>query len=425
MGRAKEKIKDTFFEYIDEWSAWKAVIQLAESSDAFGKTIADGTTNEADISAEYDFSPERWRLYKDGSRQFVQYGETANFDDAEDSHILQPDANMTMKLETAERFRYIVQYVIKPSQALSINQDLQTGDYIGFGYGDDDIANSTMDSPGPNADGWFIYTNSSLYPDVRVTEYRDGVEIDGQKVSLPKGLKIWSRYAAEINWYNVGNAKWEETYTNDAKQINETIARTAGEDIKGPIAGNQHVFFSVKTGSGTNNLELDCGSVGLQTLGTVRAITRDKTETVEGKINTADAWVPLGAYRVDPDRQSVNVQLSNIDVVSFESNEDLKVMALAVDPSKTDASTWTTPTQLSPANSVIQEADTVTTFPDSGGTEVNQAQNPGGYQLGFGSWYASGTGSKTNVSSGSKTRKRQISNGDIVVFVGYASATGD
>lgn len=421
----KEFVNDSNFEWIDDWSAWKALIQMAQSSDAFGKTIADGTTNEADISAEYDFSPERWRLYNNGTRQFVQYGDNTNFTDAADSHNLQPDAGDTMKLETAERFRYVVQYVIKPSGAFQINQDLQSGDYIAFGYGDDDIANSSFDSPGPAADGWFLYSNESIYPQVRVVEYRDGTEVDGETVSLSKGLKIWTRYATEINWYNVGNAKWEETFTKDGVQINDQIVKSSNDDGKGPLAGNQHVFFSVKAGTDTDNLELQCGSVGLQTLGNVNAITREKTETIYGTINTTDTWVPLAAYRVDPDRRDVNVQLDNIDVVSFNSGDDLRVMALAVDPSNTDASTWSTPSQLSAANSVIQEADTVTTFPDSDGNVVSSTQNPGGYQLGFGSWYASGTGSKTNVSSGAKTRKRQISNGDIVVFVGNASATGD
>jgi len=41
MGSIKEDVNDTDFEYIDEWSGWKAMIAMAQSSDAFGKHIAD------------------------------------------------------------------------------------------------------------------------------------------------------------------------------------------------------------------------------------------------------------------------------------------------------------------------------------------------------------------------------------------------
>jgi len=413
----------------DKGNGEKDAYDLAElfrrSSDQFDKIIADSTTNEADLGANYKFSPERWRLFKNGSRQFVQYGETSNFTDADDAKLLQPDSTDTMRLETAERFRYIVQYVSKASSAFQINQDLQSGDYIGFGYGEDDIANSGDDTPGPAADGWFIYTNASIYPDVKIAEYRGGTELDAKTVSLEKGLKTWTRYAVSFNWYAVGNAVWRETFTENGDQRNKILGKTSVDDDKGPLSGNHHVFFSVKAGGSTSNLEMECGSIAMQTLGQVQANTRIKTTPHTGTISTTGAWVPLFALRETPGETDVNVQIVNTDVPEFSGSGDIQVMPISVDPENTDASDFTVPATISAANSVIEETTNITNFPDSTGTQVTSAADPGGYQLGFGSNYQEGQGNTVRSSSGSTTRKRQINNGDIVVVLGKATETGD
>jgi hypothetical protein len=45
--------------------------------DSFGKLIADNTRDVIDIGSHYPYSPERWRLLVDGTRQFPEYGSVA------------------------------------------------------------------------------------------------------------------------------------------------------------------------------------------------------------------------------------------------------------------------------------------------------------------------------------------------------------
>jgi hypothetical protein len=108
---------------------------LLNSTDAFGKSVRLGTTNEADLPSHYDYSPERYRLYVDDTRQFIQYdGFPAQFADNADSFSLLPQADgEVVKLETAERYRYVVQYVLEWSLAFQTNQDLNSGDVWAVG----------------------------------------------------------------------------------------------------------------------------------------------------------------------------------------------------------------------------------------------------------------------------------------------------
>lgn len=401
---------------IDEWT------------DAFGKQVAV-TTNEADIAGHYPFNPERWRLLVNGSRGFVQYENVDEYTDIVDAHQLTPQASGdVVRLETAEKYRYVVQYVIEWSAAFQVNQALQPGDAIVLGYGDPDLENSTDDHPGPAADGWFLHWHSGLDDKaVRLAEYRSGEAVSETTVDTVKSLQDWVRYAAETNWYNVGETEFVETFTEaeGSDQRNRKLGKVGPPDGKGPEQANQSICASVKAGDGAGSLTLEVGSVGLRTLGQVGPITRQKTHTFNASISTTNTWVPIHAFRIDPDRDLVNTQIADTDIVEFSGSGDVRVIPIAVDPSKVDASGWSTPPELSPTNSIVEVAGSVTTIPDQTGTTGGSASNPGGYQLGFSSWHSSGSGSKTSVSSGSATRKRQLSHGDVCVLIANATASGE
>jgi len=261
---------------------------FAENQDAFGESIRLNTQNRADLASHYAYSPERYRVFVDGNRQLIQYdGEPAQFSDNADSFSLKPQTDgEVVTLKTAERYRYVVQYVVEWSLAFQINQELQSGDVWAVGFGDPDLENSTDDTPGPAADGWFVYQNDTNAPNkATLAEYRSGTAVDETTVSFDELPQEWGRVAGETNWYNVGTTALTESYveTTDgvAEQFNDVVG-TVGVDVgKGPELANQQLTASVKAGAGAGSLEYEQGSIGVRIFGDVDAIVRAKTFNFE------------------------------------------------------------------------------------------------------------------------------------------------
>lgn len=390
-----------------------------EFADAFGSQVTKGTTNKADIAGHYPYSPERFRFFVNGNRQFIQYNSVSQYNDIVDGHELSPAQGETATLTTTERFRYVVGYVSEPSMALQFSRSLESGDKAVIGYGDPDLNNDMA-----SADGWFfIYTPDLADDEVTVAEYRNGTELDSETVSLEKSLTIWKRLAIRFNWYNVGEAKYIETYTENGDQINAEQGKTSVDNGKGPEVGNHPVTFSVQRGASSSALTLESGSVGVQVLGDVEGLVRPKVARFVSDIGTADTFVPVGAIRVDPNREIVNAQIDVLQPVDFSSDTDIELIGVAVDPSKTDASGFDTPAEHNETNSVIEQTTTITEFPDSTGSVVTSASDPGGYQIGYGSRYTSGQGSGSKERSSSRTQKRQLSDRDIIVILARADDT--
>jgi len=414
-----------------------------EFGDAFGNLIALGSTNEADLAGHYSYSQERYRVFVDGTRQQIQYnGTPAQFTDNVDSFSLLPQSTgEVVTLKTAERYRYVVQYIIEWSMAFQTNQALQSGDVWAVGFGNPDLENSGGDTPGPNADGWFVYQNSTHDRDVvTLAEYRAGTEVDAVDATFTKLPETWGRIAGRTNWYNVGETNLTETYIEKTDgvtaQQNDRVGTVGVENGKGPEKGNQRIYASVKTGaSGAGSLELEVGSIGLRTLGNVTGILRTKTFDFELSYSgTAGEFEPLLAIRVDPDRAEVNTQFTVLEPLEFSGNDDLVVIAQLFDKDNvlggggaalTDGD-FSTPPELSAQNSVIQTSTAVEQVPDSTGTAQTSMTDPGGYQVAYGSLTASGSGGagSTRVSSRARTQKRAVPNGDIAVIMARSDSTG-
>lgn len=404
---------------------------IKSSITAFDQLIGDTTTNKADIASHYNHSPERHRLYINGSRFNLQYGNTTpKFTDSADSYDLKPAAGDVIEYRTAERFRYAVGYILAVSQAFRASQSLQTGDKIVVGYGDADLANDMA-----SADGWFVEFVPELSDDdAYITEYRDGTEIDRQRVSGLKSfnnsLTDWRRIENSLNWYNVGNREVIETYTDGGVQKNQKVQDSSIDGGKGPITGNHRVTFGVKAGASTDNLVLECGSVGVIIKGNAEPIVRDKAGAFTGSYQelTAGNWEPIAAMRVNPDEDLVNVQLTGFQVMESVQNTDVQLLAISVDSNNTDASNWRTPVEHSETNSVLEittDTTDVNNFPDLDGNQVTDAANPGGYQLGYASQYTEGTGTNERRSAGARVRKRNIYNGDVAVILAKAGTAID
>jgi len=68
----------------------------------------------------------------------------------------------------------------------------------------------------------------------------------------------------------------------------------------------------------------------------------------------------------------------------------------------------------------------VAQIPDNGGAQVTSTTNPGGFQLGFGSQYTSGSGGSSKAQkTGSSVQKRNLPNGDVAVLLAKSPSTGN
>jgi hypothetical protein len=415
---------------------------LDQSREAFDRDVSLGTTNEADLAGHYPYSPERFRVFVNGTRQFIQYdGEPPEYEDIVDGHLLKPQTSGdVVTFQTSERYRYVVQYVIEWSFSTQLNQELQAGDVYACGYGDPDLENSTDDTPGPNADGWFVYQNSSHGPkEATLAEYRSGTEKDATTIQFRKLFQTFGRLAGETNWYNVGNTRLTETSTGDYdgvanSQRNEKVGRVSVDDGKGPEIANKSITFSLKAGSGAGSLHAEVGSIGLRTLGQVTGILRTKTfDFALAYEGTTTEFEPLLAIRVDPDRFQVNTQFNVLEPLEFDGNDDIVLIAQIFDKQNVlDANgdplvdaDYTTPDELSATNSVIQTSNAVDQVPDGTGTPQTSMTNPGGYQVAYGSLTSAGSGgSAQRVTSRARTQKRALPNGDVAVLMARSPSTG-
>ena len=415
---------------------------LDKSRDAFERDVRLGTTNEADLAAHYPYSPERYRVLIDGVREQIQYdGFPAQFTDNVDSFSLLPQSDgEVVTFETNERYRYVVQYVLEWSAAFQINQDLQAGDAWAVGYGIPDFENSGDDTPGPSADGWFIYQNSSMpTQEAELVEYRNGTEVDSATLEFQELPQTWGRIAGETNWYNVGETTVTETYTTAnpyEKQQNIVKGRVSADDGKGPETGNHALRASVKAGDGAGSLELEVGSFGLRTLGNVQGLLRVKTFDFIGSYDgPTGEFEPLIALRTDPNRNIINTQLAVLEPLEFSGSDDIVLIAQVFDKrnvldsggNQLTGSDWQTPPELNATNSIVEESFNVAQFPDANGNIVTSAINPGGYQVGYGSLTNTGSGGagSARVSSRGRTQKRQLPSDDIVVILARSPSTGD
>lgn len=357
--------------------------------DNFGRQIALGVRNDADISAEYRFSPERWRLERNGSREYLQYGSSPVYSKPDDHHILSPAQGDVVALRTAERFRYSVGLVIVPSWAFGLSRSLESGDKVVVGYGDPDLNNDMA-----SADGWFLIFDDEIADnEVKLTEYRDGTVVDGPRVvQMNNGITSWRRVQMDVNWYNVGNAKVMETSTSDGEQNNRLIGALSVDEGRGPKHGNQWVGTWVKRGSSSSALEVDMGSIAVQTIGEGTNINRQKVGQHEHTFATTGAWVPILAMRRDD--QSVNTQLSELDITGWGGNSDVELLVKAHGQEKVlngngnpiPDSEYSTPELQSPINSALEVATTVNEGPrQSDGTtqtSITDSGGPGGIQIG-------------------------------------------
>lgn len=347
---------------------------IPEWSDAFDKQIADGTRNNLDIASHYNFSPERLRLFRNGSREFPQYNTVSQFTDGSDVWTLQPDAGDSMHIESAESGTYVVNYMLQASWAFELNQELTDGDILRVG-------------PYNGTDGWYLEQRGADHTSTQadVIQERGGTETVLQSdIDLLKPTTGWYRYECQFAWYNVMNQVWKQTVTNEGDAKNEIIAKTSDNGNRGPETGNLNLWVELEADASTTGLELDVGSMGVITLGDPTSLNRDKPQYEEITVSgTIDAWEPIFAIRVDPDNPNVNMQFAQLDILNYGANDDIELVVASFDATKTDATGWGVPDYHHSSNSAIQSTESVSQVPNNSGTQTDlgAGEKYGGYTI--------------------------------------------
>lgn len=420
-----------------------------DTRDNFGRGVSNPLRDLVDVAAEKDFTPERLRYYKNGSRVFLQYGTDPTFTETNQGYLLQPGSDQTLTLRTAEKPAYQVGYDLWPTMARGVIGTLQSGDVIGGGYGRIDLANfdpSAVSYSGTNADGYFWYHTAETGLDrVLLAEVQSGDVLDSRTVDLGVSGSIFSIIEARLNCYAVGPAVFRNIYTDIASaplspQQNDVIGAVANDAGKGPAEFSHPATFAIHQAAGNSGLELEAGSIAVRAPAEATPQFKSKGHSMDlDASNPTETYQVAAALRVDPARENVKLRISDLQIISTPGSNitRTRVLLMAVDPENTNApgsGTWDTPIEHNPANSVLEEVEVAqdATTPlsgpieddagtdSTGATTANAMGNPGGYQLGR----ASITTDKKGVQAAPETGNRELYPGDICLLFVDVEAAG-
>jgi hypothetical protein len=397
--------------------------QLDNNSDAF-RNLTVPRTNVLDIASHYPYSPVRWRIFVDGNRVFPEYNTVSQYNHASDVHELTPNAGETVAFETTERPRYVVAYELAVTFAFNLNKaggDLQGDDRLRVG-------------PYDGTDGWFLEHNPTHKADrADFVELDNGTETYRETdVDVLVPLTRFARMKLQTGWYKITRQNWERSYSSDGHQINDTVLNVSSDDNNGPQTGNLPVRFEIRADAATTDLQLDAGSVAQVNLGQTVPLTRDKKTFDTVDVDTADTWQPTIAYRVDPDREIVNVQVEDFTIRELGTGDDAFALLQSFAPENVaDANgdplqdaNFDTPNEQTGANSVLEFNPNVDQVVDSTGTLQTTMADPGGIQLQASALYVNGGQNETGeVGPGAKV-KRQLTDRDYGVVMVKSGSTG-
>lgn len=387
--------------------------------------------NRFEAKSDHKFSPNRLNLFEASgtgfTRQFVQYGETSGFRDEDDVWILSPPQGEYKKVETASSISYTPAFTMKPSVAFKLNRSLQTGDKVTVGFGDADLNNDMA-----NADGWILEFVPSLNDnEAYFSIYRNGnvVSNGGTKtvVSFENSITSWGRIAIEFSWYGVGNAKLEESYTQNGKFINKLVDKVSVDGSRSASSGSRRLQISVFNNN-TDSLEVETGTVGLSEIGKERQqIQRNFIfqETVSLGSLAKNTWAPIRAFRTNKNNGGVEVFTDKIEPISYGGN-NIKLLIQGIDKSNitfdgTDS--WSSLPLIPSSSSYVETRSDVNQFVDDSKSLVSDTTTPGGYQLNFGQLVAQGAQNVAlkggSIQSDTRTR---LNERDVALLLAFVSS---
>lgn len=401
----------------------KVVGENGSAKGQFGRITINNFKTKLEVPSHFQISPERIRLFKNGSREFVQYNQYDNttFVDEPDAWSLRPGPNDNMTLESAESNTYAVGTTTQSSFAFQLKNPLDNKEEkIRVGLLKDD-------------NGYFMEHHGGMENSSIVDLYyrRNGTDyLYQENVVLSRPVTDWNRYEINFNWYNAGNLIWRQTYTDSGEQFNKVFAKTSLDGERGPETANLNLVYKVFNDN-ESDIEFDTGSIGFASLTGGKQIVRTKsqyvTTTVTGSNNV---WEPVYSFKLSDEKglKSVNAELRSIQILGYTENDDIELIAVSFDDNKTDASKFDVPSYQHEQNSALRDTFNVSMVAAENGTVVD----PGSIDFKFGGYTLSSdalTASGSNRVQGSSTTdiniQRSILDSDnVVVFARTGSVGG-
>lgn len=248
-------------------------------------------------------------------------------------------------------------------------------------------------------------------------------------LDLPKDLTNFTRLANRYNWYNVGRSYWYQSFTDNNIQKLEDIGSISIDDgTRGPEKGNNPLRFEITAGSSTNGLKLEVGSVGLVTLGNVNPIARVKSADFNDEITSTDAWVPLRIFKLQDNKDIVNVQITALNILNYDTDDEVRLLGKIVEKENVSLGSdgWSVPSEWLRANNALEMRTDINSIPNNDGTTSATVSNPGGYQVGRSILIPiSGQYQKGALSGGQQFQKRGIPQDKYLVILGKSSSLGN
>lgn len=389
----------------------------------FGRTTVNNFQTRMDIPSHFKFSPERLRLSKNGQREYIQYEEynSSTFVDEADVWSMRPGNGDTMRLESAESNTYTVGSAMQGTFAFQLNESLDGGEAINVG-----LLNS--------GDGWYMRHEGSMPNSSVVDIYskRNGKDtLLKENVVLPQPLTDWNRYEVNFNWYNVGNQKWIQTYTDNGNQVNEVIARTSIDGERGPEKANLNLVYEVENdNSGGQDLEFEAGSLSFSVKTGGDQLVRTKPQYVATTVGGSNnVWEPIYAFKLSNGgyQNPVNAEMRSLSVLGYSNSADLELVAVSFDGEKTDASGFDIPEYQHEQNSALRDTFSVSQVANSTGSVVDPSSTDfkfGGYILLNDVITATGSKFKEGTSTADIDVQRQVLNSDNVVILARTPDVG-
>jgi len=350
----------------------------------FETLIADGTHNFIDMPSIYDISRERYRFYKDTGSGYERVNDPASdasFSDNDNHFLIDCPAGERRELRTAEHVRYVAGYELEYGKAWRARADLSDGQEV--------RVRSTSFDRQERIEVRYYNDGGVLKGEVRIIS--DGSPVNSRELDL-SGMDETAPRISRLfeNLYGVGMQTYRETLTEGTgeQQRNDYNEETIGVNSDWNVKEfNMHLGVELDCTNASSSLQVEAGSMQAKVRGNSVATTRSKPVRETGfTYGGSGNYEAIAAYRVDPDRDNVFVELKDIHLAANGDESAEIIVSCFYEDEVTfvgDETVWSVPRQNSEENSVIQFRDDVDLFADSGGTLVANADDPNGRNIGL------------------------------------------
>jgi len=385
--------------------------------DVFGQQVVKNVSSQINLASSNPYNAERWRLSVDGTTAFPQYDAVDQYNHDGKRHRLEPAAGETVRLRTAERPKYVVEFESAATMSWAANKNATAL------TGDDRIRVGRFDGD----DGWAMEFNAGHSEEECDLLVLRGGSVVRRKIDryIPATLSDFIRILQKGAWYDATRHEWDISLVQQERQVNAEVG-TVGMAGEGPTTPNLPIMYEVRADSLTSDLVLKAGSVSLAQYGRPSNFVRVKEHTFQSSLSTAGDFEPLYAFRKDPSYRDVEAEIVRAQILKYGTSELFEVAVQAFRSSKVSfdgTGSWGPPPKWSSRNNILETRSDVDQVADQDGNLVAAPSNPGGYQLGYHSSLGD-LGSDKGQASESKAEKAFLHEDDVAVVLGKVVSSG-